>query len=69
MTKLLADERKPGVDKDGKVVPKIVPAANQVELHPYVRSQSYSPVWRLTPFIGLAFSKTSWTIAIGTALY
>jgi hypothetical protein len=67
MTKLLADDRKPGIDKDGKVVPKIVPAANQIELHPYVRSQSYSSVWRLRPFIGLAFSKMSWTIAIVTA--
>jgi hypothetical protein len=25
MTKLLSDDRKPGVDKDGKVVPKVVP--------------------------------------------
>lgn len=39
MTKLLSDDRKPGVDKDGKVVPKVVPAVNQIELHPYARSQ------------------------------
>ncbi|KIM71907.1 hypothetical protein PILCRDRAFT_313802 [Piloderma croceum F 1598] len=34
MAKLLSDDRKPGVDKDGKVVPKVVPAVNQIELHP-----------------------------------
>jgi len=34
MKKLLGDDRKPGVDKDGKVVPKVVPAINQMELHP-----------------------------------
>ena len=40
MEKLLSDDRKPGVDKDGKNVPKVVPAVNQIELHPYARSQS-----------------------------
>jgi diketogulonate reductase-like aldo/keto reductase len=37
MEKLLSDDRKPGVDKDGKNVPKVVPAVNQIELHPYAR--------------------------------
>jgi diketogulonate reductase-like aldo/keto reductase len=44
MTKLLSDDRKPGVDKDGKVVPKVVPAVNQIELHPYARSQFCSAI-------------------------
>jgi len=34
MKKLLSDDRKPGVGKDGKIVPKVVPAVNQIELHP-----------------------------------
>ena len=42
MKKLLSDDRKPGVDKDGKVVPKVVPAVNQIELHPYVWANSCS---------------------------
>jgi diketogulonate reductase-like aldo/keto reductase len=41
MKELLSDDRKPGIDKDGKVVPKIVPAVNQIELHPYVTLLSY----------------------------
>jgi hypothetical protein len=51
VAKLLSEDRKLGIDKDGKVVPKVVPAVNQIELHPYARSQFFSSVSGLSKYI------------------